>query len=121
MRMRARMPRRTARSAHFACGCEKTAALTAVMYEDLAKVKGVSRRQVEQMKTESEEVQWVWLNRMVDARTDGMDGRTVEVTRIVFKFLNDALSEHPYYGREQPRDKEGGEKQRSNVPYKWTR
>ena len=50
-----------------------------------------------------------------------MDGRTVEVTRIVFKFLNDALSEHPYYGREQSRDKEGGKKQRSNVPYKWTR
>ena len=91
------------------------------MYSALAGVKGVSRREVERMRSMPEETQWIWLNRMVNARTEEQDKRVVEVTRIIFNFLNEALAEHPYYGREKPKDTEGGKKQRGNVPYKWAR
>ena len=58
---------------------------------------------------------------VVDARTEEQDKRVAEVTRIIFNFLNEALAEHPYYGRERSKNKEGGKKQRSGQPYKWDR
>ena len=91
------------------------------MYEQLVQVKGIKRSAVERMRGESEETQWVWINRMLEPSTEKQEARVAAITRIIFNFLNDALSEHPYYGREKPKDKEGGKKQRKNLPYKWTR
>ena len=73
------------------------------------------------MRGESEETQWVWINRMLEPSTEKQEARVAAITRIIFNFLNDALSEHPYYGREKPKNKEGGKKQRKNLLFKWDR
>ena len=112
-------PRHRETPAHFTFGCPSNAAHTSQLYSDLA--PAIGQRTVERMQTKTADQQWRILNRILDAQNEDQDRRVEVVLRAVFRFLNAALAEHPYYGKEKPKDKEGGKKARKNVPWKWSR
>ena len=59
----------------------------------------VALPKVRRMQTKTADQQWRILNRILDAQNEDQDRRVETVLRAVFRFLNAALAEHPYYGK----------------------